>query len=69
MVRELDLFPLVFLSGDDGMLPTFDFVHELVGEFFSVGPGGADPTERTLFDADFFSFPAFRNDFLHGNPK
>ena len=51
------------------MLPTFDFVHELVGEFFSVGPGGADPTERTLLDADFFSFSALRNDFLHGNPK
>ena len=30
---------------------------------------GADPTERTLLDADFFSFPALRNDFLHGNPK
>ena len=51
------------------MLPTFDFVHELVGEFFSVGPGGADPTERTLFDADLFSFPALRNDLFHGNPK
>ena len=69
MVHELDLFPLVFLSGDDGMLPIFDFVHVLSTCCFSVGPGGADPTERTLLDADFFSFPALRNDFLHGNPK